>query len=466
MRSPRSQDLPSADASSSRQAVVLLQVYAFTTMVFPSNAVFRPIGGYGFIAGLIAMFAFAGWAASTFLGFHNPLDHRHPTRAAIIALWMVTLISYAFMALTERNPADRLAADRWLMQVAAISGIVLVAAECLNSLHNIKRVLRALVWGGAFCGVVAALQFFLHRDISPWLRSIPGFTILNASAGIDYRGGVSRVAGTAMHPIELGVVASMLLPLAIYLLVYDVERRPWKRLLPTFCIAIAIPASVSRSAVVAIILGLGIFVILLPSRQRVVALAAAPFAVAGIFLTARGFISTITRFFLAGHKDTSISHRTDNYPYVEQLVRQAPLFGHGGGTYAPGGLHILDNQYLKSMIELGVVGVCVLIFFVLLPVFTALVARWRTSDPDLRVLCGALAGSAIAAAVCSATFDSLSFPMFASVEALVVGLVGACWRLASGEPNSQIGSPAHPSLSTIKPFAPHLVTNRIGIQGS
>jgi hypothetical protein len=36
--------------------------------------------------------------------------------------------------------------------------------------------------------------------------------------------------------------------------------------------------------------------------------------------------------------------------------------------------------------------------------------------------------------VCSVTFDSMSFPMFVNVHAIVIGLVGACWRLAAAEP--------------------------------
>jgi hypothetical protein len=46
------------------------------------------------------------------------------------------------------------------------------------------------------------------------------------------------------------------------------------------------------------------------------------------------------------------------------------------------------------------------------------------------LLCAALAGATLAAGVCSLTFDSLSFPMFSNVYALVIGLIGACWRIA------------------------------------
>ena len=58
-----------------------------------------------------------------------------------------------------------------------------------------------------------------------------------------------------------------------------------------------------------------------------------------------------------------------------------------------------------------------------------LVARKRTADQELRDLAAALAGGALAAAVASATFDSLSFPMFVNVQALIFGLIGAVWLI-------------------------------------
>jgi hypothetical protein len=60
----------------------------------------------------------------------------------------------------------------------------------------------------------------------------------------------------------------------------------------------------------------------------------------------------------------------------------------------------------------------------------ALGARSRSADPRLRDLCAALAGAELAAVVCSYTFDSMSFPMFVGVQALVAGLIGAAWLLA------------------------------------
>ena len=112
---------------------------------------------------------------------------------------------------------------------------------------------------------------------------------------------------------------------------------------------------------------------------------------------------------------------------------------------------ILDNQYLKTAIELGLIGVVVLVAFFLVPLISALVARRRSGDPELRLLCAALAGAALAAGVCSLTFDSLSFPMFTNVHALVIGLIGACWRLAGAGKESATVRPVRDQSEVREP---------------
>ena len=61
------------------------------------------------------------------------------------------------------------------------------------------------------------------------------------------------------------------------------------------------------------------------------------------------------------------------------------------------------------------------------------------------MLSAALAGGALAAAACSFTFDSLSFPMFTCVYALVLGLIGTVWQLAARERRMPRDPFTHPS---------------------
>ena len=223
-------------ATSRSHAVVMVQVFAVTVMVFPSDLIIKTVGADGYPAILIAYFMLLAWVAATLFGLHNPLHYRYPVRMALWVLWLVSLISYALIDPAVVTPLERASADRWLMQLAGVSGVILVTAECLRSREDIRRVLRALTWGGAFCGMVAALQFFLRLDVTPYLRWVlPGFSvnvIASGNADIILRGSTNRVFGTAVDPIELGVSAAMLLPLAVWLAMYDTKRSAYGRWFP------------------------------------------------------------------------------------------------------------------------------------------------------------------------------------------------------------------------------------------
>ncbi len=418
--------------SSRTRAVILLQGFALTLFVIPSDTVIKAIGAGGYAAALIGMFAFAAYLTVTLLGLHNPLAQRHPIRAVLCLLWLSVLASYVLTDRTAMTVPELASADRLLMQLAVITGVALIAAEFLGSLDDVRRVLRVISWGGAFCGAVAGLQFWLSLDLSTYLRELPGFSLNVDDTAILARGGLNRVSGTSIYPIELGVVAGMLLPLAIYLAIYDTDRSARRRWAPVGLIALAIPASVSRSGVLSVALALGVLVVLMPAPQRLVALGALPLGLAVVFMSAPGLIGTLSTFFGAGTSDASVATRVNDYPMVEQALEHALWFGQGGWTYLPdNALDILDNQYLKTAIELGLVGVIALTAFFLVPTIAALVARRRSRDPEIRLLCAALAGAAMAATASSFTFDSLSYPMFTGLYALVIGLIGAVWRLTA-----------------------------------
>ena len=137
-------------ATSRSHAVVMVQVFAVALMVFPSDLIIKAVGADGYPAILIAYVMLLAWVAATLFGLHNPLHYRYPVRMALWVLWLVSLISYALIDPAVVTPLERASADRWLMQLAGVSGVILVTAECLRSREDIRRVLRALTWGGAF----------------------------------------------------------------------------------------------------------------------------------------------------------------------------------------------------------------------------------------------------------------------------------------------------------------------------
>jgi O-antigen ligase len=447
-------------------AVPMLQAFGLAIFIFPADTVIKAVGAQGYVGALIGMFAFGAFLAATLLGLHNPLERRHPIRAALLLLWAAVLLTYIVMDRSSMTDAQILGADRMLMQLAIITGVALVAAECLGSLHDIRRVLRAVVWGGAFCGVIAALQFYVRLDLTPYLRMLPGFTLNSDNPAIVARGALNRVSGTTLTAIELGVVAGMLLPLAVYLGIYDTQRTALKRWAPVCLIALGITTSVSRSGIIAIILSFAVLVALMPVRQRLVALAAAPVAIVGVYMSAHGVLSTLLSFFAAGSSDDSVKARLVDYPYVAQQVNQAPWLGHGGGTYAPiDSTYILDNQWLKTAVENGLVGIIALALFFAVPFFAALIARWHSNDAEFRLLCAALAGPVLAAAATSFTFDSLSFATFSNVNALVIGMIGACWRLAARAERVALEGGHGPPVTVVTGERPVLSLNSIQSAG-
>ena len=264
--------------------------------------------------------------------------------------------------------AELASADRLLMQLAVITGVALIAAEFVRSLHDVRRVLRVICWGGAFCGVVAALQFWVSLDVAPYLSDLPGFSLNASDVGIGTRGGLNRVAGTSIYP-RVGVVAGMLLPLAIYMAINDTERSPRRRWATVGLIALAIPASVSRSAVISVIAALGVLVVLLP-----VASAAGGTLRSAIQLGRRLHCPPPAS---SAHCSTSSEQAPQTRPWPPgsltirwsmRSLEHALWFGQGGWTYLPDNLiDILDNQFLKTAIELGLVGIVALTSFLLVP---------------------------------------------------------------------------------------------------
>jgi hypothetical protein len=413
----------------SRQAAFVLQVFILTAFLLPSDTVIRVVGAEGYVASLVAMMLFLAWVVTAIFGYHDPVHTRYPVRGALGLLWITSLLSYAVAPFYGPNETQRLSADRWIMIWIGMSGVILMASEHVRAALDIFRVVRTLVWGATLSGLVAVLQFWFHWDLKPYLRMVlVGFTHDASYSGFQARDALMRVSGTANHPIELGVIAGMLLPLAIWLGLYDTERSMTRRWLPVAVIGMCIPMSVSRSAILAVAVSIGVFTILLPTVQRAWMTAFLPVGVVAIFATTPGYLRTIFNSFAGSSTDPSVTNRLNNYPRVTAALRQAPWLGRGGGTdLPPDATKILDNQYLKSAIELGSLGLFALCLYFFVPAIAALVARRRYADERFRGLCAAIAGACLAAGIGSYTFDAFSFAQFASVDAVVVGLSGACW---------------------------------------
>jgi len=115
---------------------------------------------------------------------------------------------------------------------------------------------------------------------------------------------------------------------------------------------------------------------------------------------------------------------------VAPFLRESPWVGRGPGTFFPPKFETLDNQYLGTLVEMGIIGLVALLVFLIAPAVLARGARRRTTDDGDRLFGQMLAAGSIGMAVAAVTFDALAFPTFARMAGFMLGLSGAWWMVA------------------------------------
>lgn len=413
--------------------VGLLTTFLALLFAIPSNVIVGPLGASAYPAGLVGVAGFLLWAVASMRGLESRRGWR-PERIGLIAFWTISLVSYVVLQRRGVLPLEARAADRWLLSLLAWSGVTLVAADLLRTMDEVRRVLRSLMLAASFSATVAILQFFVGFDLAGVLARIPLLQSNGPLISISSRAGFARVAGTAIHPIEFGVVCALAVAIGVHLLMHDHESSHLRRYGTLLLVAVGIPISVSRSAVLATAIVLLALALGATFRQRVNGAIVLVGALVAFHAVTPGLLGTLWAYLFVNSGSTAITARTHDYGMVEDHVVSFPLVGQGGGTYIP---HVesqfLDNQYLLTAIELGLAGVVALLLYVLMPVVLGLMIRHRARSVELRHLGITLAGCGLAIVLVFGTFDALVFPMFAGVAALLAGLAGATWRIAREE---------------------------------
>jgi O-antigen ligase len=355
------------------------------------------------------------------------------------------LASYVAAATRPIPPIEIRAADRGLISALAYTGMVLAMIEGLRHRRSLDVVLMRLVTFGGIIAGLGLVQFATGRQLTDFIE-IPGLSANFELGGLESRGGLNRPSGTAIHPIEYGAVLTMLLPLALHYAMYAKERSTLARWWSVALIAGSIGICISRSAVVSAVLGLAILVpSWSPSLRR-----RAYVAIIGVLVTfylfVPGLLGTLTAMFTGIAQDNSAQSRTDSYGIALDFIPRALWFGRGSRTFLPS-YRILDNQFILSLIETGVVGVAAFLFAAGAGVFGAHRVRRRSTDRSTRDLAQALIASIAAATLSTALYDSFSFPMAATLFFVLLGASGALVASQRGE-----RTPTAAHLRSVSPF--------------
>ena len=318
----------------------------------------------------------------------------------------------------------------------------------VRSPEAIHTVLRALVAGAAVVAFFAIIERRSGYNVFDHLEGwIP---MLRFESGLDEssisRAGRLRVYGPAQHPIALAALFVITLPPSVYF-AYLTRRKLWYT--TSAVLTLGAMSTVSRTSVTMLVAVAVVFLILRPAVMKRVWLLALP-ALIVVHLAVPGAIGGLRQAFFPPEgivaDQTEYGGRISSRRLDPQfdIIKAQPAFGQGYGTRVTAGenqnARILDNQWLGTTVETGLVGA-----FAWLWLFVRFVRRAgsaaRTDLSARGMLLTALASSAVAFAVGMLTFDAFSFIQAGFILFVLLALGSSA--LASEEPWPETpGSPA------------------------
>ncbi|HEV2902609.1 MAG TPA: O-antigen ligase family protein [Gaiellaceae bacterium] len=283
--------------------------------------------------------------------------------------------------------------------------------------EHVDRIVRMLVGGGA---VVAALSIveswtgynaFDHLDgVLPLLQHVD-------APESSERGGKLRVMGSAQGSIALGAALAMMLPLAAYL---GLRTRRWFWWASVGVLALGALATLSRTSILMLIVSIVVLFWLRPKQVRRFWPVLLP-AVVVVQLLLPGTMGTIRSSFFP--KEGLLAQQSENAgsrgsgriadlgPALDEFSL-TPVFGQGYGTRLTGrdrqNAQILDDQWLKTLLETGLVGALAWLWIFSRSIRRLARAAKEDQSPD-GLLFVALAASITAFAIGMVLFDAFAF---------------------------------------------------------
>jgi hypothetical protein len=416
-------------------AVTFLTLFVVLLTLVPATQVFMPLKSVGSPATLLGILAAWLWALGRVLPRLGLDRGRQPVRVLVLIWAGLNVASFVAAHLRPIDALEKSAADRGVVLTFSMLGIALLAADGIPSLERLDRLLRRVVMAATVMAGIGLVQFMDGYNAAELIH-IPGLGQLDVATFGELRSNFNRVAATATHAIEFSVVLCVVLPLALhYAFTATGPRRRWWWA-SAGLIAVGIPLSVSRSGFVALVV---IGLVLVPSwppRRRLQAVFGGIAYLGAMRVIFPGLLGTIQALFLHAGDDPSIQSREVDYGFVNKFFHQSPLIGRGFGTFLPSKYDFLDNQYLMALVEVGVLGVIAYLALWIGGIILARTVRRSSHNEEVRDLSQSLIACLAVVIVTSGTFDFLSFSVVRGLAFLLLGCIGALWRLQRSLPDA------------------------------
>src|SRR5262249_55647183 len=157
------------------------------------------------------------------------------------------------------------------------------------------------------------------------LFELPGLRSAAELSFIGQRAALRRVAGTAAHPIEFGVILAIMLPLALHYAMTAADRRSRHRwLLGSALLGAGILMSLSRSAILGALAALIVVALTWDWRRIVNGIVALTLFTVVMRVSTPGLVGALRNLFVNIRSDTSYQARTARYPAAFHLIHENP----------------------------------------------------------------------------------------------------------------------------------------------
>ncbi len=425
LRAPVAEPGPAAVRGGAATALV---VYLVLLLALPQQLIVAPLGFAGSPATIWGLVCFLGWVWFHVNRVHAAVREPRAVRWAAVLFLGAVLLSYTH-AMSHPMAGDEVSvADAGVLRTVSWIGVMLLAAE---GLQDRRAWWRALDWLVGLCAVLALLGLVQGLTGETWVDriSIPGLTVNAPIALTDAREGHPRPIGTSTHAIEFGQVLTVAVLIAVGMAL--VRGTSTRRVAVGLCGATSL-LIVSRSAVVSIIVGSLVLAPVLSRRQRGVGAVIALATLIGAYMLRPGLLGTLSRMFTGIGGDASARSRTDSYDYAFHAFAASPWVGKGFATFLPK-YRILDNQWLLSAIEIGILGVVCFAVLMGSAVRSGFRAESVLVSGEDRVLTRACAAAVLAVCVGMLFYDGFAFPQATGLLFVVSGLAAASLRLSLTE---------------------------------
>jgi polysaccharide biosynthesis protein PslJ len=320
--------------------------------------------------------------------------------------------------------------------------ILLLFSSLIKTRRDLDAVIKVVVGSGAILAVLTVVESRTGWTPFNDLGRVLPFLELDANQipdNLEQRGSDYRAVASAQHPIALGAVLAMLLPLGMYLGQRFKSKLWW---IASGLIMLGVLTTVARTATLMLIIEVIALIFIKPKQMLRLWPYALPVLVV-VHVAVPGTLGSLKESFFPeegliaeqsqGAGTYGSGRVADLGPGLKEWKR-TPYFGQGVGTRITERINpkwnapILDDQWLGQLLETGALG-----FFSLIWLFRRSVRRLskasKRADSDHGWLMAGLGAAITAFAIGMFTYDAWGFAQVGVMAFVLMGIGAAAVRL-------------------------------------